>query len=91
MRNHSETTGSLQAATPQAENHVLSPIPPIAATPLPLAGFLLLTVLAIIMRVILVLFPEKEMEEDSAMLAAVATTINTMFPGTKITKIEEIK
>ena len=46
MRNHSETTGSLQAATPQAENHVLSPIPPIAVAPLPLAGFLLLTVLA---------------------------------------------
>jgi hypothetical protein len=53
--------------------------------------FLLLTVLAIVMRIILVLFPAKEIDEDGAMLAAVATTITTMFPGTKITKIEEIK
>ena len=53
--------------------------------------FVLLSVLAIIMRVIIALFPQEEIEDDSAMMAAVATTINTMFPGTKITKIEEIK
>lgn len=52
--------------------------------------FVLLTLLALVMRLIIVLFPEKGID-DSAVIAAVTTTVSTLFPGTKITKIEEIK
>ncbi|TET93470.1 MAG: hypothetical protein E3J26_06240 [Candidatus Zixiibacteriota bacterium] len=53
--------------------------------------FLLLTVLALVMRLIIVLFPERESASDSAMIAAVSTVLQTVYPGTKITKVEEIK
>ena len=53
--------------------------------------FLLLTVLALVMRLIIVLFPERESAGDSAMIAAVSTVLQTVYPGTKITKVEEIK
>ena len=51
----------------------------------------LLSVLAVIMRLILVVFPEKEEETDAMMIAAVASVLQTVYPGTKITKVEEIK
>ncbi len=53
--------------------------------------FLLLTILALVMRLITVLFPERESASDSAMIAAVSTVLQTVYPGTKITKVEEIK
>ena len=53
--------------------------------------FLLLTVLALVMRLIIILFPEKEAISDSAMIAAVSTVLQTVYPGAKITKVEEIK
>ncbi len=53
--------------------------------------FLLLTVLALVMRLITVIFPERESAGDSAMIAAVSTVLQTLYPGTKITKVEEIK
>ncbi len=55
------------------------------------AVFLLLTFLALVMRLILVIFPYKEPSSDSAMLAAVAAAVAAIYPGTKITKVEEIK
>ncbi|MFH1687535.1 MAG: hypothetical protein ABIE70_08445 [bacterium] len=55
------------------------------------AVFLLLTVLAVIMRLILVIFPYKEPSSDAAVLAAMASVVTSLFPGTKITKVEEIK
>ena len=53
--------------------------------------FLLLAVLALVMRLITVLFPEKEAVSDAAMIAAVSTVLQTLYPGTKITKVEELK
>ncbi|OGL47641.1 MAG: hypothetical protein A2161_19895 [Candidatus Schekmanbacteria bacterium RBG_13_48_7] len=53
--------------------------------------FVLLTFLAIVMRIIIVLFPEKEKGTDAAVIAALTTTMQSIFPGTKITKIEETK
>jgi hypothetical protein len=53
--------------------------------------FILLALLALVMRIIIVLFPEKLAGTDSAMLAAVATAVSAVYPGTKITKVEEIK
>jgi hypothetical protein len=55
------------------------------------AVFVLLSILAISMRLILVIFPEKERKTDAALLAAVSTTMQSLYPGTIITKIEEAK
>ncbi len=52
--------------------------------------FLLLTVLALVMRLITALFPEK-VDSNSSMIAAVSTVLHTLYPGTKITNVEEIK
>lgn len=56
-----------------------------------IAVFLILFFLAIIMRLITVIFPEKDINEDSAVIAALTTIVNKYYPGTKITKIEETK
>jgi len=56
-----------------------------------LVVFFILTLLAFLMRIIMLIFPEKVAAVDSALIAAVATTVQTVFPGTKITKFEEKK
>ena len=56
-----------------------------------LAVFIILTLLAFLMRIIMLIFPEKVAKVDSALIAAVAAAIQTIFPGTKITKLEERK
>jgi hypothetical protein len=56
-----------------------------------LVVFVILTLLAFLMRIIMLIFPEKIAEIDSALIAAVAATVQTVFPGTKITKLEERK
>jgi hypothetical protein len=43
------------------------------------------------MRLITVIFPEEDIKDDSAVIAALATIVNKYYPGTKITKIEETK
>ena len=50
--------------------------------------FILLTVLAVIMKLITVIFPQKKEVTDAAVLAAISTTMTSRYPGTKITKIE---
>ena len=55
------------------------------------AVFFLLAMLALVMRLIMAVFPEKVLESDSAYIAAIASVMSTLFPGTKITKVEEIK
>lgn len=56
-----------------------------------LAVFIILSVLALVMRLIIAIFPEKILKSDSAVFAAVASVIANFYPGTKISKIEEIK
>jgi hypothetical protein len=56
-----------------------------------LVVFIILVFLAFLMRIIMLIFPEKVAEIDSVMIAAVAATVQTIFPGTKITKLEERK
>ena len=53
--------------------------------------FLILSVLAVSIKVITRLFPFKEIKEDSAIYAAIASGYSVIYPGTKITKIKEIK
>jgi hypothetical protein len=55
------------------------------------AVFILLIVLAAVMRLILSVFPERMRESDSALIAAVTSLASTLYPGTLITKVEEIK
>ena len=62
-----------------------------------IAVFGLLTILALIMRLILVAFPEREIPQpavaatDGAVIAAVTTVISNLYPGTKISKVEEVE
>lgn len=56
-----------------------------------IAVFLILFLLAIIMRLITVIFPEEDIKDDSAVIAALTTIVNKYYPGIKITKIEETK
>jgi len=51
--------------------------------------FLLLAVLAAIMRLIIVVFPERKGGNDEVTLAAIATTYKMHYPGTIITRVEE--
>ncbi len=53
--------------------------------------FLLLGILAALMRLILTIFPEKAKLFDHAILAAISTVAAANYPGAKVTKIEEIK
>lgn len=56
------------------------------------AVFTLLTLLALVMRLIMAVFPEKKViKTDSFILAAIASVMSTIYPGTKVTKVEEIK
>ncbi len=56
-----------------------------------LGVFFLLSVLALVMRAIMAVFPEQETGGDAAVLAAVSTVLQTMYPGTKVSRIEEIE
>ncbi|MCP4568885.1 MAG: hypothetical protein GY841_15020 [FCB group bacterium] len=56
-----------------------------------LAVFVLLSVLALVMRVIIFIFPDKGHGVDVAMVAAINTAAQAIYPGTKVTKVEEIK
>jgi hypothetical protein len=53
------------------------------------AVFTLLTLLALVMRGLISVFPEKTGKADPAMLAAVTSVVATVFPGSKITRVEE--
>ena len=53
--------------------------------------FIILALLAILMRITMIIFPQKSVGMDSAMIAAIAATIHAAFPGTTISKLEEKK
>ena len=53
--------------------------------------FILLAVLAVLMRLMLYIFPEKEASIDAAVIAAISTAVGMVYPGTKVTKVEEEK
>jgi len=56
-----------------------------------LAVFLLLSFLAVVMRVLIAVYPEKVGGIDSATIAALTAAAAYTFPGTKVTKVEEIR
>jgi hypothetical protein len=56
------------------------------------AVFVLLSLLAAIMRLILAAFPQIDRQvADAAVIAAVSTVVTNLYPRTRITKIEEIE
>jgi len=55
------------------------------------AVFLLLSFLAVVMRLLIAAYPEKVGGVDSATIAALAAAAAYAFPGTKVTRVEEIK
>jgi hypothetical protein len=57
-----------------------------------LAVFILLSLLAAVMRLLIMAFPEiTPAGPDAALVAAVTSAMASAYPGTKITKIEEHK
>ena len=56
-----------------------------------IAVFLILSLLAIFMRLITELFSDKEVNDDPAVIAALSTVVNKYYPGTRIKNIEELK
>jgi hypothetical protein len=57
------------------------------------AVFLLLTFLAVVMRLLMAVYPQTVDAggPDPAILAAVTAAATYAFPGTKVTKVEEIR
>jgi hypothetical protein len=55
------------------------------------AVFLLLAFLSLVMRIMIAVFPQKKASGDPAVYAAVAAAASAAYPGTKITRFEEIK
>ena len=59
-----------------------------------LAVFVLLTILAIMMRILVALFPEtleRLTKSDAALIAAVTTAAASLYPGMTVTRVEEEK
>jgi hypothetical protein len=54
-----------------------------------LAVFVLLSFLALAMRGLIAIFPEKTATTDPALLAAVAAAVSAVYPGSKIARIED--
>ena len=55
------------------------------------AVFVLLSVLAVLMRTIVSIFPEKTPTGDAAVVAAISSSYQALYPGTKVSRIEEIR
>jgi len=53
--------------------------------------FLLLSFLAVVMYLITEAFPEREAALGPAMVAAISSTVATLIPGARVTRIEEEK
>jgi hypothetical protein len=56
-----------------------------------IAVFTLLSVLAVVMHALTLLFPEKADEYDAALLSAVVTAAAAAYPGLRVTHVEEIR
>jgi hypothetical protein len=55
------------------------------------AVFMLLSLLAVAMRLLTSLFPERSEEPDAALVAAVTSAAALAYPGTRVTEIKEIR
>ncbi len=53
------------------------------------AVFVLLGLLALAMRGLIAVFPAKAATSDPALLAVLTSVVSAVFPGSKITRVEE--
>lgn len=53
--------------------------------------FVILVLLAFLIRLIMFLFPAAKKGDDTALYTAILSTYSGIFPGTKVTNIEELK
>jgi hypothetical protein len=53
------------------------------------AVFVLLALLAVVMHVITLVFPERPSRIDPVLVAAITSTVSTLYPNARVTKIEE--
>lgn len=53
--------------------------------------FTILALLALLMRLIILVFPEKRGKIDGAVISAISAAAYSLYPGMKITKVEEKK
>lgn len=56
-----------------------------------LAVVILLSLLAMMIRLITLIYPKQEETQDAAVIAAISSTYAALFPESKITKIGEEK
>jgi hypothetical protein len=56
-----------------------------------LAVFILLGILALLIRIVSELFPAKTQVDDAAIVAAIQTASAFKYPGARVTRIEEIR
>jgi hypothetical protein len=54
-----------------------------------IAVFILLGLLALTMELITAVFPERRRAMDPAIVAALTTAVASIFPGARVTRIEE--
>lgn len=55
------------------------------------AVFLLLAFLAVVMRILIAAYPQEPTGIDAATIAAVTAAAAHAFPGTRVTKVEDIR
>ena len=55
-----------------------------------LVVFILLGILAIMIRLVTAIFPGADKRDDTAMVAAIHSTVAATLPGARVTRIEEI-
>lgn len=53
------------------------------------AVFVLLSLLAGLMSLITIVFPERKRTVDPALVAAITSSVASLYPGARVTKIEE--
>ena len=53
------------------------------------AVFVLLALLAAVMQLITLVFPERQPRIDPVVVAAITSTVSTLYPNARVTKIEE--
>ena len=51
--------------------------------------FVLLALLAVAMQLITVFFPQQQAVVDAVLAAAISSTVASMYPGARVTRIEE--
>mgnify|MGYP001078066279 CR=1 FL=1 len=53
------------------------------------AVFVLLGLLAVVMEIITLVFPGRTASADAAIVAAITAAVASLYPGAKVTRIEE--